>query len=311
MKFYDKTIGLKKMPNYILILFSILIAVGMWYYVRVGQQMETQLDVNLDFSGIPQDLVITSGLINKMHVRLRGPSVLIRSIPPEMLNYVINLSKIKRGNNIIPLGGEELLAIYRAFEVIDIDPPKMEIIAERLTERSVPIRYIYDTPAGMNITPDNFQINESVVTVRGPESTIANMRDLPLVIHLDPQASDKPVEETKILATPNFVTAIPPSVKISYKLPGTREVIPRVCPVQLIGKDAKDYTVEPPEFSLFVELPKNLTNNEKYLKKMRLTVPIPDLEPLEHKEIKVNVELPDGMSLTTPFNKDVTVTRVR
>lgn len=310
MKFYDKAIGIKRLPNYLLALAAILISVCMWYFVRVSQQMETQIDVNLDYSGIPQNLVVTSGLINKLHVRLRGPAVLIRSIPREMRNYTINLSMIKKGRTAVPMGGEDLLAIYRAFEVIDIDPPRIEVIADTLVERNVPVHYTFDSPIGMDAIPvEDFRINPSVVTIRGPESKINEITDIPLTIHLDPRAADVVVDENRILDTPGLVTANPPSVRVIYRINSGREVIPRICPVTLIGKDAKNYKVEPAEMTVLVEVPKTLAKDESYLKKLKLSVALPQMELADSQQMKVRVELPEGMTLTNSINENVTIFR--
>lgn len=313
MKFYNKfIIGKKRTPNYLLALFAILIAVCMWYFVRVGEIMETQLDINLDYSGIPPNLVVTSGLVNKLNVRLRGPAVLIRSIPKEMRNFIINLSMIKKGRTAVPMGGEELSAVYRAFEIIDIQPPRIEVEADTLVERNVPVVPVFDSPLGENAIPvENLTIKPSTVTVRGPESIINNYPDVKLTIHLDPKAADVIVDETKILDTPGLVTSSPPSVRVGFRITSGREVIPRLCPIHLSGKNTHNYKITPPELTLLVEIPKLMLKNETYLKQLKLYVSIPKLEPGESETMKVRAELPEGMTLAHPINEDVVVSRIK
>lgn len=312
MKFYDKYIGLKRTPNYLVALVAILIAVCMWYFVRVGEQMETQLDVNLDYSGIPPNLVVTSGLVNSISVRLRGPAVLIRSIPKEMRNHIINLSMIKKGKTPVPMGGEDLLAVYRAFDVIDIQPPRIEVVADTLVERSVPVHTVFDSPLGEDaILVENLTVKPSMVTIRGPESTINQHPDIRLVIHLDPKAADVIVDETKILDTPSFVTANPPSVRVGFRITSGREVIPRICTIELAGKNTANYKVEPEELTLLVEVPKLMVKDESYLKKIKLVASIPQLEPGASQSMPIRAELPDGTTLTKALTEDVLVSRIK
>lgn len=310
MKFYDKYKGWKRRPNYLSVLLAILIATGMWYFVRVGEIMETQLDINLDYSGIPPNLVVTSGLANSLNVRLRGPAVLIRSIPQEMRNHIINLSMIKKGKTAVPTGGEELTAVYRAFEVIDIQPPVINVEADTLIERSVPVDAVFDSPLGKNAMPvENLTIKPSTVTIRGPESIISSITAIPLNIHLDPKAADMIVDETKILYTPSLVTANPPSVRVGFRIASSREVIMRLCKITIAGQNRDNYKVNPPELTLLVEVPKIMAADESYLKKIRLIADIPELEPGASQAVKIRPELPEGMILAHPINEDVIISR--
>ncbi len=312
MKFYDKYIGWRKTPNYLLALAAILIAVCMWYFVRVGETMETQLDINLDYSGIPPNLVVTSGLVHKLSVRLRGPAVLIRTIPKEMRNHIINLSMIKKGKTAVPMGGEELTAVYRAFEIIDIQPPRIEVEADTLIERNVPVNTVFDSPLGENALPvENLTVKPSTVTIRGPESIINNIPNIPLTIHLDPKAADLIVDETKILDTPSLVTASPPSVRVGFRITSGREVIPRITSINLSGQNASNYKIEPSEMTLLVEVPKLMAKDESYLKKIKLYAQIPDLASGESQPVKVRADLPEGMTLAHPINEDVIIKRIK
>lgn len=312
MKFYDKYIGLKRTPNYIIAMVAILVALCMWYYVRVGEQMETQLDVDLDYAGIPPNLVITSGLESTIHVRLRGPAVLIRSIPPGMRNQIKNLSTIKKGETIVPLGADEMGAVNRAFEVIDIQPPSLTIVADTLVDRTVPVHPVFDYPMGDDSNPvENWTVVPPAVTIRGPESRIKDLHEVKLPIHIDSNAQDRRVDATMTLNTPSLVTSNPPSVRVTYNISSGREVIPHICQITLEGSKSKDFRVEPEELSLLVEVPKKYTKDEKFLGKIKLLVSIPTLEQDQSKAMPVHVELPDGVILVKPINEEVIVSKIK
>lgn len=80
----------------------VLAAVGMWYVVSVRDRLEAQVEVNIDYYGIPPNLVVTDGLISKITVRLRGPETLLRSIPQQRLTQAVDLSDIKKGVTVVP-----------------------------------------------------------------------------------------------------------------------------------------------------------------------------------------------------------------
>ena len=97
----------KKMPHLLSLAVAIITAVGMWYVVSVRDRLEAQLEVSIDYNGVPPNLVITDGLISKVHVRMRGPELLLRAITQQTLTQAINLSGIKKGTTVVPLSGEK------------------------------------------------------------------------------------------------------------------------------------------------------------------------------------------------------------
>ncbi len=101
-------------PHLASLLISIIAATGMWYVVSVRDRIEAQFDVFIDYYGIPQNLMVTDGLIKKISIRLKGPETLLRSIPKQHLNQQVNLSEIKRGVNIVPLSPDNLQRSFRA-----------------------------------------------------------------------------------------------------------------------------------------------------------------------------------------------------
>lgn len=108
MKSSENNGSLRRAPHLLSLLVAVLAAVGMWYVVSVRDRLEAQVEVNIDYYGIPPNLVVTDGLISKITVRLRGPETLLRSIPQQRLTQAVDLSDIKKGVTVVPLGGDNL-----------------------------------------------------------------------------------------------------------------------------------------------------------------------------------------------------------
>ena len=70
----------RKAPHLLSLLVAFAVAVGMWYVVSVRDRLEVQLEVGIEYNGIPSGLVVTDGLVSKVQVRLRGPEGVISSI---------------------------------------------------------------------------------------------------------------------------------------------------------------------------------------------------------------------------------------
>lgn len=77
----------------------------------------------------------------------------------------------------------------RAFELVDVQPPRIVITADTLAERSVPIRAVLESPLRSGaLTVENVTVSPASVTLRGPEGVISSINNLPLGIRLDPKA---------------------------------------------------------------------------------------------------------------------------
>lgn len=316
MKFFEKqeTPGdksrLVRAPHALSMLIAVLLASIMWYAVSVRDRLEAQVEVNIDYYGIPSNLVITDGLVSKLTVRLRGPETLLRSIPRERLTEGIDLSHIKKGETVVPLGKDELGPAFRAFEVVDIQPPRIVIHADTVLERSVPVQARPESSLhGDALTVENLSVTPGTVILRGPEQVINTLTRIPLAIKLDPKAAGTTVQQNITLDTPSLVTATPPSVRVRYTITSGRTVVSRHCNI-LVDSDADHkYTVQPGDITVLVEVPEALAKNAKYLNDLAVSVLPPAMEVGETRQVKLRFRLPEGMTLLNPANDDVKVTR--
>ncbi|MBO4301417.1 MAG: YbbR-like domain-containing protein [Desulfovibrio sp.] len=290
-------------------LLALLIAVGMWYMVSVRDRLEAQVEVSLDYIGVPHNLMITEGLINKVVLRLRGSETLLRAVTRGNLVQAVDLSSIKKGTTIVPLAAEHLDARFRAFELIDVQPPRIVVKADNVMERSVPVRAVVESPLNSGaLTVENVSVTPATVALRGPESIIADISHVPLIIMLDPKAAGTTVHRTIALDTPSLVTPSPASVKVQYTITSGRTVLTRRCKVMFVGGARRQYTVHPSEIDVLVEVPEALARNSRYLKEMEVSVAVPDIGPGESAKLPLHFRLPEGMTLLNPLSEEVTVT---
>ena len=292
------------------LLIAFLTAAVMWYLVSVRDRLEAQLEVNLDYYGIPAHLVITDGLISKVSVRLRGPEILLRSATQRKITQAVNLSGIKKGSNVVPLTQENLGPNFRAFEMIDVQPPRIVIKADTLVERSVSVRPHVESPLRTGVlTVENLSVSPASVMLRGPESVVADLSSIPLIVTLDPKAAGTTVGQTLSLDTPGMVTATPSSVRVQYSITSGRTVVSRHCKVEIAGENRRLYTVEPEEVVVRVEVPEALGKNNQYLSQLGVSVMPPDMEADESRKVDLRFRLPEGMTLLNPAIDTVTLTR--
>lgn len=291
---------------------ALVIAAVMWYTVSVRDRIEGQIEVNINYYGIPSNLVVTSGLLNKITVRLKGPEALLRSLPRERLTDAISLASIKRGVTVVPIPTQHLSPAFRAFEIIDVQPPKLVVTADTIMERSVPVRAIADSPLkGGALTVENITVYPATVVLRGPESVVSGISNIPLSIPVDPKAAGTTVQVNMTLDTPSFVTSQPASVRVDYTITSGRTVISRRCPVHVTQDSGHRYSVEPKEVELLVEVPEALAKSSSYLGKIDVSALPPLLDAGESRRVKLRTRLPEGMALLNSSPEEVKITRLK
>lgn len=301
----------RRPPNFLIMLMAVGVATIMWYFVSIRDRLEAQVEINLDYTGIPANLMVTDGLVSKMTVRLRGPQTLLRSIPREKLNQTIDLSKIKKGENAVPLSGDGLGASFRAFDVVDIQPPRIVVKADNFTERNVPVRYEIESPLRENaFTVGNVSVDPGNVVISGPEEVISKISWLPLVIRPDPsKAGSLPESQRITLDTPSLVSATPSAVNVTYTITSGRATIARECPVTIVGDQDNAYEVKPNQIAFRIEVPEALAKNAQYLKQLEVSVVPPPMRPGEKTRVRLRVRAPEGMIIKNQSQMEVELTK--
>lgn len=298
--------------NWAVLLLSLCLASGMWYSVTIRDRVDAQLVVRLDYKRIPDNLVVTDGLVSQVRVRLRGPEALVRGINPQNLIQVINLAHIRKGSNTIPLVPEQWSAGLRAFEVLEVSPTRLTLEVDNLQERQVPVVPTINSPLKNSVQQvARIQVTPPLVTVRGPESVVSGMKTIPLPVQLDATAATGDYSLVLPLDTPSLVSANPPSVRVSYAITSTRKQVTLERPITIDAPNKKNYTATPAKLLLYVEVPEALVRNSVYLNKATVNVTPPPLEAEESATAPARFDLPEGMSLVAPQSADITVTKVK
>lgn len=301
---------IKKIANLAAFLLAVAAAIGMWFTVNRSAQVEAQLKVSLNYKDIPPNLIVTKGLEDSLTVRVRGPKTLLQALSGENLSGIKSLGSIKKGYNEVPLATNDIMAYpkLRSLTIVDIQPPKLEVFAEPLIERKVKVETVQESPVRPGtLVAEEIGVTPTMVTVRGPESKVANMSELVLKIPLD--ATKLEDDRWLTLDTPSYVTADPNRVHVRYKITSTMVQLTRSCKISIAqkGVNAK-YEIEPPSIDVTVEVPEILEKSASYLAGLELSVLPPDLNPGESRKLKVRTRVPEGMKLISLSQDEVTVT---
>ena len=312
MKF-SETGFFKKGPNWIALALALAAAIFMWVLVTQKDEIEAQIEVSLNYVNIPPNLVVTNGMVSKLYVRVRGPKVLVNALLREPNSDVLSLANIKQGETVIPLsmGDISLYPKLRSISIIDIQPPRLVIVADAVAERRVRVEVDLSSPLRKGaVSFEEVGVFPNIVTLRGPRQTLENYPPIRLELNLDlSKAPGETVTQRIALDTPNFVTAEPNSVDVRYKITSGRAALKRACKVMIAqGSDASQYEIEPPEVEVDIEVPENLAHSQSYLSGLEASVLLPDIQAGESEILKVNIHTPAGMTWSAVTPAEVAVT---
>ena len=281
------------------VLLSLVIATGLWYLVVGRDHVETQVELRVEYRGLPEGLIVREGMVNHISVRLRGSAELLRNLHSRDLVYTVDLSGVQRGATALPLAVDSL-PDFKAFEILEIMPSRLVIEADALTERVVPLENkILPLPSDSPYLISHAILEPSFVTVKGPETQVNSLDRLIVVYDPTKNASEGPHEANVAIVAPPQVEITPPVTTLRYSLDLKTENVTMRCNIQL-DTEEEGCSVRPDSAEVELSVPEALVGDRDYLDAVRVIVrPPSDFNPGDSTEVTPIVMLPSGAGLVS------------
>lgn len=281
------------------VLLSLVIATGLWYLVVGRDHVETQVELRVEYRGLPDGLIVREGMVNHISVRLRGSAELLRNLHSRDLVYTVDLSGVQRGANALPLAVDSL-PDFKAFEILEIIPNRLVIEADALTERVVPLENkMLPLPSDSPYLISHAILEPSFVTVKGPETQVNSLDRLIVVYDPTKNASEGPHEANVAIVAPPQVEITPPVTTLRYSLDLKTENVTINCGIQL-DTEEEGCIVRPDHAEVELSVPEALVNDRDYLDAVRVIVRQPaDFRAGDSTEVTPIVMLPSGAGLVS------------
>jgi YbbR domain-containing protein len=162
--------------NWHLKLISLVLATVLW--VARTPTSEIGLSVSLEYQNIPPETEVFGDTTDRVEVRLRGPSSLVRTLSSQDLSLSIDMTGMTLGQENILALSPELVHAPVGVEVVRVIPSRVKLSMERTAKQSVRIypRLVGSPAAG-------FEIEKSVVTpetveIEGPASHVQTLETI-------------------------------------------------------------------------------------------------------------------------------------
>ncbi len=246
-------------------LVSFCLALIAWYYVSGRENVDVWVEATVQFSGMPDSLLVRGGLPSKLEVLVRGPKGLVQSIEQKTLVLPLNLANLKAGRNILSIESGDL-PLPKNFEVLEVNPPRFDILVDKLAQKVLPIKAKW---SGV-LDPDYYLMevttDPKVAKVRGPAQIIENMRDIETQSVVLPSATPSRVEENAALNLPTEIESDASTVDVVLLFGMKTENLQFTLPIEITNETAYIASVHPKQVQVEVQTPLSLVRKKKELK---------------------------------------------
>jgi YbbR domain-containing protein len=152
-------------------LVALALAVGLWLAVARDPVAEVAVDIPVEIRNLPQDLEISSEIVPKAQIRLRGPERVIHQLQSSDVYAAIEFNGVKPGERTFDLTAQQVHQ-PAGLEVVQIVPSQFHLAFDvRLTrEVSVQPRVIGSFAQGYHI--GQVISDPPTVTITGPQARV-------------------------------------------------------------------------------------------------------------------------------------------
>ncbi|HWP65246.1 MAG TPA: CdaR family protein [Candidatus Limnocylindria bacterium] len=279
-------------------LVSLVLACLVWWSTNVLERdAERVVDVPVVPRHVPPDLTVVDAPTTPVAITLRGPRTLLEGVEESRLKFVLPVRGLRVGSNRVDLQeGHIEPDLPRRLRVVRLQPGRIELRAEPLHVRRLPVRVeTIGTPAfGYSVT--NSTVQPPMVAVSGPASVVDQLRRVQTV-PVDIGGADR--EVTRLVGLEwvgDYVQFEPDRVSVTVEL---EEVIVskefRKVPVHVLG--APTAVLTPPTLAVTLRGPQRILNDFE-VPADAAVVDARGLAPGSH-QVEVAVTVPRGIEVVT------------
>ncbi len=238
-------------------LLSLFLAFFCWYLVSGSEKVDTWIEIPLEFVDLPDDYVIRSGLRNRIQIRVRGVSGIIRGLDTQHLAYKANLSSLRLGTNTILLN-QKNIPLNTSLEVMEISPPRLELDVDRIVSKTMPVAVAWKGEIASDLVLKETWAKPDKITLTGGSTVLAKMKEVRT------KEVELPEDVTRIwqtaigLAIPEELETDVGDVTAYFRLGPKTRILWVKRPVTVVQPEGFELSVEPSFVRLKLELPLSL-----------------------------------------------------
>lgn len=227
--------------NNTLMLLSLLLAFVLWLYVSNEQNpvREKILTINLEVSGLADNLVIIGGMPDSVRVRVQGNRTQLANLAPVDFKAVVNIPEGNTGDFAVPVQ----VSTPTGLRVAQVIPDEVHLSVDRVVEKQITVAVsLRGAPAeGFTALAPIYQ--PGMVVARGPSRNVESIGQATAMVDIQGAANN--VEQTLQVSVGSDSITLNPAV-VHVTIPIVSAVATKNVPVvpQVTGVPAAGFTVK-------------------------------------------------------------------
>lgn len=274
-----------------------VLALFFWYLISGQEKVEIWLTVPVEIVNLPSDHVVTSGLANSIRVRARGTSTILNRLETGRINYLLDLSGVRRGLNIVNLDPKNL-NLPRAIEVVEINPPSLELEIDRQISKTLPVRVRWQAHISPEFELREIRVEPEYIRVRGGARILDSVDEIETdYVEIKDETPRRVIKKIDLDLFPEVEASVN-DVLVEFLFGPVLEKIWVRKSVQVIADEGIKFSIDPEHVRAHLALPRFLVRTENWREQINYYIKITqDMEPGMHS-VEVMTDLPrDGVAL--------------
>lgn len=292
---------------------ALLLGCVSWYLVSFEQQITSTAEVRLEFSNAPENLIARSRgpegqrLLDRITVLVRGPRSLVRSLDATKLGYPVDVSGLRAGENVITFDPAKL-QMAGGLRVTRIEPPRMTIVAEEVSTRTLPVHVRWKGELAADWLLKEIRVQPEQVRVTGPKSLVSKLERLETVELAVEGATPRAVATSAGLSLTEEVVTDPAQVQVAMIFgPKTTKTVLNM-PVTPRTDGTEIAKLRPAKVKLTLNAPVNLAAAKGALERgVKVYVDVPQDLPAGEHMLAPELELPQDTTLVSVEPQEIWV----
>lgn len=235
------------------LLIAFLIAFGFWYVVTGSEKLESHIDVRVDYRGVPTDLIVRDGMVNKVTVRVRASAGMLRSMYEREYMLSLNLSTIAKGENIISVPVNQI-PFLGGVEVIETIPSNLKLLVDSIETKRVPLYLELVDELFPNYLAKVKMFPEEV-SLKGPSEVLKGVSRVTVDLVLTGDPVEGVHNYTRSVAVPDGVEATPSVVTLEETVSINRKEISFILPVKAFNNKNMEVKSDPEKIKITAQIP--------------------------------------------------------
>jgi YbbR domain-containing protein len=287
------------------LLLAFAMAATLWFGISGTENVESQVDVRLEYRGIPRDLLIRGpDLINRVSVRISGPSGQVRAMSARDYVFTMDLSSLEPGENSLPIPIDRT-GLFGGLKVIEVTPPEIRLKAEPVQTREIPLRADIRAVLPPGLTAEALLIPEKVI-LRGPPQKVKMMEEIVVPLALGRVAEPGSRDLRAPLPVPAGMEAEPASVDAVVSVDWKRREVQVSRALEAQPPVSFPLSFRPAEVRIRAALPEALAAGAADNREIRASVLLPTFASGVYT-VPVQISLPPGGLLLQVEPEEISV----